>query len=187
MKTAEREATTKAGAGLVEALKAACKAKGNPIAHLAPKFGISPSYWQSICSHTKSIQPLMKDKKARDAAAAFLVVPAVQVMALADMVEPDDFVVNQSIDDQLNSVYLQMRDDSLWSSLVPLPAQWDCADRAMKLLVSMMYQSVLRNSMLSKVNLKSEGHARILHVEAREGLAPALDQLGKWGMPVRQM
>lgn len=184
MKTTE--STTKNGARLVDVLKAACKAVGKPIAHLAQPLGISISYWQSICSGAKSIQPLMKDKQARDAAAAFLAVPAIEVMALADMVESEDFVIDQSIDDQLNSVYLQMRADALWSSLVPQPAAWDSADRTMKLLVSMMYQSALRDSMLSKVNLTSEGDARFVRFEAREGLVPALDQLGKWGQAPRQ-
>lgn len=175
------QATTKAGVRLVEALKAECEAAGLPLSHLAAKLGIVKTYWQAICSGHKSIQPLVEKPEACRVFADFLRVPKITVMSLAEVVLAEDFVVEQSLDDQLNSVYLSMARDPLWSSLVPRPATWDTADQSMKMLIVSLYQAALQASMLQKAGKVAGSHL----LAPREGLAPALDQLAKWGQAPR--
>lgn len=170
-----------AGVALVAALRDECERQGKPIGHLAALLDLAPTYWAAICSGSRSIQPLVEKKETCSVFTEFLRMPRISVMSLAEVVLPGDFIVEQSLDDQLNGVYMQMTADPMWSTLVPKPRAWDEADREMKLLVVTMYQVALQESMLEKASQQRLGHFAL-----RAGLAPALDQLGKWGLPVRQ-
>lgn len=172
----------KAGVALVAALREECERQGKPIGHLGALLGLAPTYWASICSGSRSILPLVEKASACHVFADFLRLPRITVMAMAGVVLPEDFVVEQSLDDQLNGVYLLMASDPMWSTLVPKPASWDAADQSMKLMVVSLYQSVLQDSMLEKASRTKS--SRLL--APRDGLAPAPDQLGKWGLPFRQ-
>ena len=115
--------------------------------------------------------------------AEFLEIPRVSVMALGEVVQPEDFIVEQSLGDQLNGVYMQMALDPAWSTLVPKAEVWDAADESTKLLVATMYQAVLQASMLEKAT-SAKRHPS--HFSPREGLSPAIDQVRKWGSAPRQ-
>jgi transcriptional regulator with XRE-family HTH domain len=169
------------GAALVAAVRNECKNQGKTIGHLAGLLGVSATYWATICSGNRSIQPMVEKPRACRVFADFLRVPRINVMQLAELVLQEDFVVEQSLDDQLNGVYLQMANDALWSTLVPKPAAWDDADRGMKLLVVSLYQAALLDSMLQKARKTVSSGL----LAPREGLAPAPDQVGKWGLPLR--
>ena len=109
----------KPGLGLVAALREECERQGKQIGHLAAQLGLAQTYWAAICSGSRSIVPLVEKASACRVFADFLRLPRITVMALAEVVLPEDFVVEQSLDDQLNGVYLSMVSDPLWSSLVP--------------------------------------------------------------------
>lgn len=172
----------KPGLALVAALREECEVQGKQIGHLAALLGLAPTYWAAICSGSRSIIPLVEKASACRLFAEFLRVPRITVMSMAEVVLPQDFVVDQSLDDQLNSVYVSMARDPLWASLVPRPATWDTAETSMKLLIVSLYQSALQASMLQKAGKAAGSHL----LKPREGLAPAPDQVGKWGMPLRQ-
>lgn len=171
------------GAALVAALRNECERQGKAIGHLAALLGLAPTYWAAICGGSRSILPLVQKPSACRVFAEFLRLPRITVMSLAEVVVPEDFVVEQTLDDQLNSVYVQMAGDALWSSLVPRPATWDNADQEMKLLIVSLYQAALQASMMQKAGKAAGSHHLLV---PREGLAPAPDQIGKWGMPLRQ-
>lgn len=169
------------GLALVAALREECQRQGKHISHLASPLGLAPTYWAAICNGVRSIRPLTEKKAACRVFADFLRLPSITVMSLAEIVLPEDFVVEQSLADQLNSIYLQMSADPLWSTIVPKPVAWDEADEGMKLLIVSLYQANVQQSMFEKVR-EVPAHS---HLVLREGLTPAPDQLTKWGMPVR--
>jgi hypothetical protein len=188
MNTATKESVMneqKPGAALVAALREECERQGKAIGHLAALLGLAATYWASICSGSRTIQPLVEKKETCSVFSEFLRLPRISVMSLAEVVLPGDFIVEQGLDDQMNGVYMQMAADPMWSTLVPRPQAWDEADREMKLLVVTMYQVALQESMLEKAS-QAKQKQRLGHFAPREGLAPALDQLGKWGQAPRQ-
>jgi hypothetical protein len=125
------------GQALVQAIKERAMEQGLNVGQTAAVFQLSPSYWASICSGVRPVQALRHARLRR--MADFLGRPFIEVLSLAELVEPEDFIVHQTIDDRLNAVYRLMKADSLWSALVPKEDVWDQADRQFKLMLARMY------------------------------------------------
>ena len=136
-----------AGTRLVHALKERCKAEGRPFVHLAAVLGLTATYMSSVGAGSKSIQPIAESREKRAKLAAFLGVSQIEVMGLADLLEAEDFVVNQSHTDRLNLAYESMSRDPTWACLVPKPQVWDESDTELKTLAVLMYQAVQSQSM----------------------------------------
>jgi hypothetical protein len=148
MRSLPKENST--GYRLVIALKERCKEDGKPFVHLAALLGLTKTYISSIGAGSKSIQPIAESREKRAKLAAFLGVSQIEVMGLAELLEPEDFVVCQSHTDRLNLAYESMSRDPMWASALPKPEAWEKSDTGLKTLAVLMYQAVQSQSMLKQ-------------------------------------
>lgn len=139
------------GASLIQAIQEEAQRQGLSVKEVAERFELAPSYWFSMCNGNRSIQALARHRLKL--IAKFLTKPYIEVLSMAELVEPEDFIIPQTIDDQLNLAYLKLKGDSMWSPLVPSEEVWDTADRTMKILTIAMYERLFHVSILDKAKI----------------------------------
>lgn len=139
------------GASLIQAIQEEAQRQGLAVKEVAERFELAPSYWFSMCNGNRSIQALARHRLKL--IAKFLSKPYIEVLSMAELVEPEDFIIPQTIDDQLNLAYLKLRGDSMWSPLVPTEEVWDTADRTMKILTIALYERLFHVSILDKAKI----------------------------------
>lgn len=147
----QREDKVIRGAALIQAIQEQAQLQGLTVKQVAERFELAPSYWFSMCNGNRSIQALHRHRLKL--IAKFLGRPYIEVLSLAELVEPEDFIIPQNIEDQLNLAYLKMRDDMMWSPLVPKEAVWDAADLGLKILLVAMYERLFNISILDKAKI----------------------------------
>ena len=139
------------GTALIQAIQDQAQIQGLTVKQVAERFELAPSYWFSMCNGNRSIQALHRHRLKL--IAKFLGRPYIEVLSLAELVEPEDFIIPQTIDDQLNLAYLKLKADSLWNPLVPKEEVWDAADRGLKILVVAFYERLFSTSILDKARI----------------------------------
>ncbi|MBK6616203.1 hypothetical protein [Ottowia sp.] len=145
------------GAALIHAIQDEAQRQGLSVKEVAEKFELAPSYWFSMCNGNRSIQALHRHRLKL--IAKFLAKPYIEVLSLAELVEPEDFIIPQTIDDQLNLAYLKLKGDSMWAPLVPTEAVWDATARPMKILAIALYERLFTVSLLNKAQITQFVHA----------------------------
>jgi transcriptional regulator with XRE-family HTH domain len=145
------------GVALIQAIQEEAQAQGLTVKQVAERFELAPSYWFSMCNGNRSIQALHRHRLKL--IAKFLARPYIEVLSLAELVEPEDFIIPQTIDDQLNLVYLKLKADSMWNPLVPKEEVWDAADRGLKILLVSFYERLFSISILDKAKITQYVHA----------------------------
>lgn len=141
------------GIALVEAIEDECLRQGFEPRDVGDRFELQPSYWAAILSRNRSIQGLAK--KRLQHVADFLGKSLIEVMALAELVEPADFVVRTSVDDQLNAAFLKFRADPMWAPIAPKAENWDRAPRDVKVAFVFLYERLFGEELLTKANIRS--------------------------------
>lgn len=136
------------GAALVEAIEAECKTQGIEPRELFSRFEMQPSYWTAILSRNRSIQAVHRTRLEQ--MANFLGKSMIEVMSLAELVEPGDFVVRATIEDQLNAAYIKFKTDPMWAALAPKPESWDIAPRDVKVAFVLLYERLFGEELLTK-------------------------------------
>lgn len=139
------------GAALIHAIQDEAQRQGLSVKEVAERFELAPSYWFSMCNGNRSIQALHRHRLKL--IAKFLAKPYIEVLSLAELVEPEDFIIPQTIDDQLNLAYLKLKGDSTWAALVPPEAVWDATARPMKILAIALYERLFTVSLLGKAQI----------------------------------
>lgn len=144
------------GAALIQAIQEQAQIQGLTVKQVAERFELAPSYWFSMCNGNRSIQALHRHRLKL--IAKFLGRPYIEVLSLAELVEPEDFIIPQTIDDQLNLAYLKLKADSMWNPLVPKEEVWDAADRGLKILLVAFYERLFNISILDKAKITQYVH-----------------------------
>lgn len=139
------------GAALIHAIQEEAQKQGLAVKQVAERFELAPSYWFSMCNGNRSIQALHRHRLKL--ISKFLNKSYIEILSLAELVEPEDFLISQNIDDQLNLAYIKMKADSMWSPLVPKEEVWDSADRGMKILLVAFYERLFNISILDKAKV----------------------------------
>jgi hypothetical protein len=139
------------GSGLISAIQEQARIQGLTVSQVAARFELATSYWFAICNGGRSIQALQRHRLKL--IATFLGKPYVEVLSLAEILEPEDFIIPQTIDDQLNLVYLKLKSDSVWAPLVPDEEVWDNTHRTVKLLLVVFYERLFNMSILDKAQI----------------------------------
>jgi len=156
------------GAALVEAIEAECKTQGIEPRDLFIRFEMQPSYWNAILSRNRSIQAVHRTRLQH--MANFLGRSMIEVMSLAELVEPGDFVVRATIEDQLNAAYIKFKNDPMWAALAPKPENWDIAPRDVKVAFVLLYERLFGEELLTK----SKIHTTVL--PTLDDIEPSTDQ-----------
>lgn len=139
------------GYALVDAIIAACKVKGVDPKSLHEAFEMQPSYWASILSGGRSIQSMQRKRLL--SVAKFLGVPLATVMSLAELLQPEDFMVQQDSGDQLDLAYSKLKADPYWSTFAPSVASWDRMPRDAKVCMILMYERLFGEELVAKAKI----------------------------------
>lgn len=126
------------GSYLIDAIAHEAVNQGVDILGLYDRFGFTETYWKAIVNGHRSISNAAQARL--ELIAEFLNRPLIQVLNLAEVLEPRHFFAPGTIDDDLNQVYKAMLEDRHWSSFVIAPDRWDALDRDAKILITMLYQ-----------------------------------------------
>jgi hypothetical protein len=140
------------GLALIQALHKEAESRGLNIRDLGDFFELKASYWQHILLGNRSIQGLARHRL--QLIADFLNVSYVNVLCLAELVTPEDFVVTATIDDQLNLAFLKYKADPYWCTMGVTDAQWDQTPRPVKIAFVHMYERIVGNELLTKSRLQ---------------------------------
>lgn len=147
-----------AGWALVDAIKKEAESRGMPLDEVAKRFEIAYSYWQSLASGHRPIQALHPSRLR--AIAEFLGRSYIEVLSLAELVTPEDFVIPQTIEEQLDLAYITMKADNYWSTLVPSEREWNEAGRAIKILAVALYERLFGVTLLERAKVFMPAPAR---------------------------
>lgn len=115
---------------------------------LADATGMTYSYLTLILNGSREVGKISHDR-LRDIG-KFLGVPFTQVLMLAEIVTPEDFVVEQehSVEEQLESVYEAMSRHPDWRGLVPPYRVWASMDKQAQVAMGLMFQRVANETLL---------------------------------------
>lgn len=141
------------GIALVEAIEAECKSQGIEPRDVALRFELQPSYWSQILTRNRSIAGLARPRLER--VAQFLGKSVIEVMSLAEIVEPSDFVVRTTLNDQLNQAFVKFRADPMWAPLAPKPESWDRAPQDLKVAFVFLYERLCGEELLAKSSIRA--------------------------------
>jgi hypothetical protein len=139
------------GALLVDAIVHEAVRQGVRVEALYDRFGFAENYWLAILSGNRSLHSTAKFRLKL--VADFLGRPLVDILTMADYLEPEDFVVRDTLDDELNLAYEMMRNDLRWGVLCPRPEDWDASPTATKILTVALYEVFFERALLSKAKV----------------------------------
>lgn len=140
------------GFRLIARLKQRAAEIGVSDRYIADIMGITPIYWNSLTNGHRKMNSLDKGKLER--VAEFLGLPIVQVMVLADYLEPKDFFPG-NMNDQLKTAYEQMRHDPSWASWAPTAREWDALSITTKAGIVMLYETVYQKALLRRAEVEN--------------------------------
>lgn len=164
------------GIALVQAIEAEAAARGLDPKDLGERFELQPSYWAAILQRNRSCQGLARRRLQH--IADFLNSSLINVMSLAELVQPQDFVITSTIDDQLNAAYLKFKSDPQWLSIAPSPEAWDQTPREVKVAFVLVYERLFGEQLIAKLAvvatvIQYEDPEPVIPVKASSGSAPA--------------
>jgi hypothetical protein len=141
------------GTALVQAIEAEAERRGLDPKDLGEVFELQPSYWGAILQRNRSCQGLAKRRLQK--VADFLNSSVINVMSLAELVEPQDFVITSTIDDQLNAGYTKFSSDPQWLAIAPSPEAWDNTPREVKVAFILVYERLFGEQLIAKLKVVS--------------------------------
>ncbi len=133
------------GSYLIDAIAHEAVNQGVNINDLYERFGFQETYWKAIINGNRSISNAAQARL--ELIAEFLNRPLIQVLNLAEVLEPRHFFAPGTIDDDLNLVFKTMLEDRHWSTFVMPPERWDALDRDAKILITLLYQEATNRNL----------------------------------------
>ncbi len=140
---------TKVGTALIELIRRKQDERRIVIPELADLLGMSKPYLNALFSGERPVNKL--GPAYLDAIAAFLSIPKAQVYNLAEILVPEDYVHQESIDDNLKEVYQRLSNDITLLHLVPRKTEWNKLDMKTKLLIAYMYESLSHQKFITGI------------------------------------
>lgn len=85
--------------------------------------------------------------------ARFLGVPRATVLMLAGIIQPEDFMVSDSLDDSLDQAYTQIRNDHIYGGFVTEVEEWRAMPSKVRILISLLYERAQNVELLKKAQM----------------------------------
>ena len=130
---------------------------------LAKEIGITYPYLCAISNGGRPVSGI--DHKKLRAIAKFLGITFVQVLMLAEIVEPQDFLKdqNEELDRAMTLAMDSMRAHHEWGGVSPLPEEWAMLSQKTRVGIALMWQQVCGQTMLNQAQMvvlnKNKGEA----------------------------
>ncbi|MEC4720521.1 helix-turn-helix transcriptional regulator [Noviherbaspirillum sp. CPCC 100848] len=139
------------GFRLIARLKQRVAELGVSDRYIADIMGITPIYWNSLTNGHRKMNSLDKGKMER--IAEFLEIPIVQVMVLADYLEPSDFFPGD-MNAHLKAAYEKMKVDPSWAAWAPSAKEWESLSIPTRTGIVMLYETVYQKSLLRRAEVE---------------------------------
>lgn len=135
------------GTPLIEALIEKAEERGLDRYGLAEALGMTYSYLTHILNGKRAITGI-NISRLREIS-EFLEITLVQVMMLAEIIQPEDFIMQDqlALKQQLESVYRALIHDPDWRGMTPSRDVWNASDDRMKILLGMIYQRLTQQDL----------------------------------------
>lgn len=156
------------GAALVMAIEVEARRRGVDPRDLASRFELKQQTWDSVLDGKRPIQGLHFQQL--EAIADFLEKPFVHVLALAELLKPEHFVVERTVDDMLNLVYLKFRGDPFWSSVCMSESDWEAAPLSVRLAFALLYNRESEGQLLEQAQIP---HIRYVLPQSADAGSPS--------------
>jgi transcriptional regulator with XRE-family HTH domain len=152
-KNSDHETPWIAGRELIRALIKRARELGMDKYELADAIGITYPYLIALSNGSRPIPGISHDKLRR--MASFLGLTFVQVLMLAEIVKPEDFVVDQEerLDLSLERAIENMRMDEEWGRIAPSKSEWSNLSRSTRLGIAMMWERVSQQDLIEKAKM----------------------------------
>ncbi len=139
------------GLALSEEVRKKAEEQGISSVDFAGMIGLSPSYTNSLMGGSRPWDGT--DRATKLKIAKFLGVPLINVLMLAGIVEPSDFMCDDSIDALLDSAYIAIKSDKTWGGLCPSKEEWASLPSATRILIAILYERATEKEILKKARM----------------------------------
>ncbi len=135
-----------AGAALIASLWEEISKRGDTPKALAEHLGITYVYLMALARGEKPIPQVGREVLKR--AADYLGTPVAQAYLLAGALNPEDFVLNPSMDERMARIKDAMTHDAMWCGLALTQEVWEQTPREARLLICMLYEQSAKTTWL---------------------------------------
>ena len=118
----------------------------------AAAINLSPPYFQAMLSGTRPIQSMSDE--AKRLLAEWLGVSTVDVYILAEILEPNDFLIEQDLGDRMRLTIQKISEDPTVSQFAPSKDEWDILSDRTKFFICMIYERMYETEILRKIQRK---------------------------------
>lgn len=139
------------GLALSEEIRKKMSATGTGPVEISAIFGLSPSYTNSLLNASRPWDGTDRETKKR--IAKFLGVPLISVLMLGGILEPADFVYDDSIDDSLDNAYGALTSHPTWGSFCKTKAEWDALPLDARILIALLYEKTMEVEIIKKARM----------------------------------
>lgn len=113
--------------------------------------GLSPSYTNSLMNGSRSWEGT--DRATKRLIAGFLGVPYISVLMLAEIVEPADFMYDDSIEETLDNAFRSIKSHKIWGSFCQTKTEWDQLPTSAKMLIALLFEKAAEIEIIGKVKM----------------------------------
>ena len=139
------------GIALSNEIRRKMKASGISVADLAPKLGCSYSYLTTLLSGARPWDGVKRD--VRKQVAEFLDIPVISMLMLAEMVEPSDFFVVDSVEDTLDRAFDSIKSNKTWGCYCTSRDEWNALSVNIRILMALLFEKATESEIIEKVRM----------------------------------
>lgn len=142
------------GAALIAAIREKVKREGLDMGLTIRSFGFTPIYFTSLANGHRPTSALQR--KSLEAIAEFLNIPYAEAAVLSGKLRVEDFFLQSTLADELNTIFEKMQEDAGWMIFTPSQDEWRAMPEKAKLCMALLYEKVKSIDILTKANLPQE-------------------------------
>lgn len=146
----------KAGERLLHVLNRRMSELGHNIDDLAATLNISTPYLRALGTGVRNFAKA--DIAIIKKIASYVDIPVAQALLLADVLSPEDFFYT-SVNDEIDKARLALSANPLWMGYAPDQEEWDRLSTRTKLLISMLYETVIGETTVRKAAVPTPSRA----------------------------
>jgi hypothetical protein len=113
--------------------------------------GMAYSYLMALGRGTAPVNKLKIEQYTL--MANFLDLPLVQVMLLAEAIQPEHFYYNATVEERIDHVYENMLNDPIFMGFAPSQQDWESLSPSLKLSFCVMYENCAQTKLLNPAEL----------------------------------
>lgn len=139
------------GAALGAAIRKKLEEKEMIVGDFASSIGLSSSYTTSLLSSDRPWDGTDREVKLK--IAKFLEVPLINVLMLAEIVEPTDFLIDDRIEPMLDRAFHAIKGDQMFGTFCNNLAEWHRLPHNIRILIALLYEKVNTVELLEKAKM----------------------------------